>query len=234
MATTAALFGSTGLVGQHILETLLSADSISAVQTIGRRPPKVPEQPKLHAIVEADTARWGERLAALSPAPAAVFSAVGTTRAAAGGIQNQWKIDHDANVEIARAAKAAGAKTFVFVSSAGVRSFLGSSVPYGKMKIGVEDAIGELGFEQTIILRPGMLLGEREKGKEKVPLLEGLVSSLGRLSQGLLDGVGQQGEVVGRAAVHAAQIAAEGKAPSKDWVLEQADIVRLGRTEWKE
>ena len=26
----------------------------------------------------------------------------------------------------------------------------------------------------------------------------------------------------------------EGKAPSKYWCLEQADIVRLGRDEWKE
>jgi hypothetical protein len=26
----------------------------------------------------------------------------------------------------------------------------------------------------------------------------------------------------------------EGKAPAKFWVLEQSDIVRLGRDEWKE
>ncbi len=26
----------------------------------------------------------------------------------------------------------------------------------------------------------------------------------------------------------------EGKAPSKYWVVEQADIVKLGRDEWKE
>lgn len=29
-------------------------------------------------------------------------------------------------------------------------------------------------------------------------------------------------------------MAKEGKAPSKYWVVEQADIVRLGRDEWKE
>lgn len=32
----------------------------------------------------------------------------------------------------------------------------------------------------------------------------------------------------------AARIANEGKAPSKYWCLEQADIVRLGRDEWKD
>ncbi len=46
--------------------------------------------------------------------------------------------------------------------------------------------------------------------------------------------VGQDQKVIGRAAVAAARIAEGGKAPSKYWVLEQADIVRLGRDEWKD
>lgn len=40
--------------------------------------------------------------------------------------------------------------------------------------------------------------------------------------------------IIGRAAVAAARMAEEGKAPSKWWVVEQADIIRLGRDEWKE
>ena len=43
----------------------------------------------------------------LSPKPSAVFNAVGTTRATAGGIQNQWKVDHDLCIENAKAAKEA-------------------------------------------------------------------------------------------------------------------------------
>lgn len=45
---------------------------------------------------------------------------------------------------------------------------------------------------------------------------------------------GQDQTIIGRAAVAAARIAEEGKAPSEFWALEQADIVRLGREEWKE
>lgn len=45
---------------------------------------------------------------------------------------------------------------------------------------------------------------------------------------------GQDQAIIGRAAVAAARIVEEGNAPSKYWVLEQADIVRLGRDEWKE
>ena len=45
---------------------------------------------------------------------------------------------------------------------------------------------------------------------------------------------GQDQLVIGRAAVAAARMAEEGTAPAKFWILEQADIVRLGRVEWKE
>ena len=40
--------------------------------------------------------------------------------------------------------------------------------------------------------------------------------------------------MIGRAAVAAARMAEEEKAPSKYWVLEQADILNFGRDEWKE
>ena len=45
---------------------------------------------------------------------------------------------------------------------------------------------------------------------------------------------GQDQLVIGRAAVAAARMAEEGTAPAKFWILEQTDIVRLGRVEWKE
>lgn len=145
---TSAVFGSTGLVGSFILTTLLFRDTFATVHTISRRAPKA-EGAKLDATVEADTAAWAPKLSAMAPPPHAVFSAVGTTWATAGSLANQWKIDHDLNVELLKAAKAAGAHTFVFVSSAG-GGFLGFS-PYFKMKAGVENAIKEQGFDNAII-----------------------------------------------------------------------------------
>jgi uncharacterized protein YbjT (DUF2867 family) len=234
-ATT--VIGSTGLVGSFVLKTLLASNSENpkTVQTISRRPPKS-EGPKLQAVVEADTSLWTAKLASLSPTPTTVISALGTTRAQAGGIANQWKIDHDLNVELARAAKAQGVRNFVFVSCAGIRSFLSSKAPYSQMKIGVEDTIKDLNFDHAIIVRPGAILGEREKEKAHTGggLIHAVLNGLGMVSQGLKDAVGQDAEVIARATVAAARIAEEGKAPSKYWVLEAADIVRLGRTEWKE
>lgn len=185
--TTAAVFGCTGAVGSQILATLLNLDSFSSIKTVSRRLP-ASQSAKLQALEEADTSKWGDMISTLSPKPSVVFNAVGTTRATAGGIQNQWKIDHDLCIENAKAAKAAGAKTYVFISSAGTRGFLSGYVPYSKMKVGVEDAIKELDFDHAIILRPGMIIGRE---KSKAPFFESVVENLNKLGQGVQDVIGR-------------------------------------------
>ncbi|CAJ2504885.1 Uu.00g122790.m01.CDS01 [Anthostomella pinea] len=235
MSSTAAVFGNTGLVGSHILETLLGLDACKSVYTISRRAPKT-ESPKLNATIEADTTKWTSKLHSIAPLPETVFSALGTTRVQAGGIQNQWKIDHDLNIEIAKAAHAAGVKTYIFISSGGTRGLLSNYVPYSKMKVGVEDAIKSLGFEQAIIVRPGMLLGDRGNAASSHPgngFLNSAFRSLGYIGQGVQNKFSQEGDVVARAAVKASILAAEGKASSKYWILDAAEIVKLGRDEWK-
>ena len=184
--TTAAVFGCTGAAGSQILVTLLATDVFSFVKTISRRLPNA-QSPKLQALEEGDISKWGGMISSLSPKPSVVFNAVGITRAAAGGLQNQWKIDHDLCIENAKAAKEAGVKTYVFISSGGTRGFLFGYVPYSKMKIGVEDAIKELDFEHAIILRPGMILGRE---KPIAPFLENLFEHLKKLGQGVQDKLG--------------------------------------------
>lgn len=186
--TTAAVFGCTGAVGSQILATLLALSTFPSIKTISRRLPPT-QSPKLQSIEEPDISKWAPLISTLSPLPTIVFNAVGTTRASAGSVSAQWKIDHDLCIENARAAKKAGVKTYVFISSGGTRGTFSpfAYVPYSKMKVGVEDAIRELGFENAIVLRPGMILG-REKPKNVV--LEGMFGQLRRLGQGVQDLIG--------------------------------------------
>jgi dTDP-4-dehydrorhamnose reductase len=186
--TTALIFGSTGAVGSQILATLLSSPTCTSLTTISRRAPQT-SNPKLQAIVEADTTKWASLIATLSPTPPVVFNAVGTTFASAGSVAAQWAIDHDLCVENAKAAKAAGVKTYVYCSSAGTSSSFSpfALTPYAKMKRGVETAIKELDFENAVVLRPGMILG-REKPKNK--WLEDIFDGMKRISQGFQDACG--------------------------------------------
>ncbi|EKD15200.1 uncharacterized protein L3040_001569 [Drepanopeziza brunnea f. sp. 'multigermtubi'] len=225
-----AIIGSTGLVGSQILSTLLSLPSISSVHAIARRQPPSTD-PKLHPLINADTAQWASSLASVKPAPDILLSALGTTRAAAGGIDNQRKIDLDLNVEVARAAKAAGVKIYVLVSSGSASS--ASRLPYSKMKGELEDAVKAMDFEHTVILRPGLLVGSRKETRLAEGLLNGLAKGLGAISGGVLkDFWAQDAEVVARAGVSAALQTLEGGKP-KVWEVGMGDIVRLGRTEWK-
>jgi uncharacterized protein YbjT (DUF2867 family) len=183
--TTALIFGGTGAVGSQILATLLSSPTCSSLTTVSRHAPET-QSPKLKAIIEADTAIWGPLISTLSPTPSVVLNAVGTTMATAGSIAAQWAIDHDLCIETAKAAKAAGVKTYVYCSSAGTSGSYSpfALTPYAKMKRGVETAIKDLDFENAIILRPGMIIG-REKPKNK--WLEDIFVGSKRISQGFQD-----------------------------------------------
>jgi uncharacterized protein YbjT (DUF2867 family) len=172
---TAAIFGSTGAVGSNILTTLLNDHAFTSITTFSRRLPKQ-TSPKLSTILEPDTSKWGPMISTLSRPPTVVFNAVGTTLFAAGSYAKQRAIDHDLCVANIQAAKAGGVKTYVYISVAGTRSAIARYWPYGRMKIGVEDALREADFECGIVLRPGMIIGDREESRSWV--LEKVIGNL--------------------------------------------------------
>lgn len=232
--TSIALFGSTGLTGSNILTSLLAPGSpFTPIHTISRRAPKSTGE-SLNALVEPDTTKWAPSIAQITPAPSVVVSALGTTRAAAGGVQNQWKIDHDLNIELARAAKDAGVKTFVFVSSAGTRGPGSGHMPYCQMKNGVEDAIKELDFEHAVIMKPATILGEREHTRMAEGMFQKMLNGVGHVLPSVKNALGQDVDVIARATVKATQMAQEGKAPSKYWVVGGGEILQLGQPEKRE
>ncbi|RFU35103.1 hypothetical protein B7463_g1205, partial [Scytalidium lignicola] len=225
--TSAALVGSTGLVGSRILSNLLTLPSINSVHSISRRQPASTD-PKLHPIVSTDNSSWASSLSSVTPTPDIFFSALGTTAAAAGGVENQRKLDLGVNLELAKAAKAAGVNVYVLISSVGANSK--SSTPYFKTRGELDDKVQEIGFEKTVILKPGLLLGPRNEWRLFESIGQNVVKLVGLVSTGLRNRMGQDAEVVARAAVKAGMMALEGKMETdgKVWILTAADIVRLG------
>jgi uncharacterized protein YbjT (DUF2867 family) len=218
------------------LTTLLASPNVTRIDTVSRRTPAAAAsapQAKLTTFIEGDSSRWAAQLSALSPPPSILFSALGTTRAQAGGLANQYKLDLDLNIECAKAARDAGSKVYVLVSSSGANS--NSMIPYSKLKGLVEEQAKALGFERTVLLRPGIITGgSREESRPAEAAFRFFASYAGKLHSSLVDGWSQDADVIAKASVNAGLKALAGDVPAgseKVWVLDQADIVRLGRTE---
>ena len=183
----------------------------------------------LKPFIQSDNSKWSEAFQTFDPKPGVFFSALGTTRAQAGSIENQRRIDYDLNLALVKAAKESGVKTYVLISSAGVSK--ASIFPYGKMKAELEDAVKALGFQHTIIIKPGLLVGTRQDTRLGEGLFRGLAKILGAVSGGLLkDFWAQDVDVIGRAAVTAAMQCTNGEKEDSVWQIDQAEILRLGKS----
>jgi len=121
-------------------------------------------------------------------------------------------------------------KVYVLISTAGANAH--SFMTYPKMKGELEEGIKALGFEHTVILRPGLLVGQREDTRLAEAVLRSIANVAGAFANGLKDFWAQDAVTVGRAAVSAGLQALEGSKP-KVWDIGQAEVVKLGRTEWK-
>jgi HIM1 len=169
--------------GSYILSTLLELSSVSSVHTLVCRQPKATGD-KLQAIIQPESSKWSSKLSSIQPTPSIFFSALGTTKAQAGSFENQKKIDYDLNLELAKAAKAAGAKVYVLISAAAMSKTL--MIAYSCVKVGLEEAVTALDFEHTVILRPGLIVGSREDSRPHEAAIQGVAKSISVISGGLL------------------------------------------------
>lgn len=208
---------------------------MSRVDTISRRTPQAATgapQTKLTTFISDDTSKWAEQLQALSPTPDIFISSFGTTRANAGGFENQYKIEHGLNVEMARAAHEAGTKVYVLISSQGANKT--SSIPYSRMKGEIEEDIKALGFEHMVILRPGLIAGTREESRPLEAGIRFIAGWAGKVHSSLKDGWAQEADVIGKAAVNAGLKALEGNVPAgseKVWTIEGKNIIAVAKDE---
>ncbi|MDB5897445.1 MAG: hypothetical protein JWP41_1047 [Ramlibacter sp.] len=166
-------------MGRAILRGLLADDTVAAVHALARRDLGL-THPKLTAHSVAFTA-----LPTL-PRLDEVYLALGTTIKVAGSQSAFRAVDFDANLAVAKAARAAGATRLGLVSAMGADPR--SRIFYNRIKGELEAALQELGFDTLVIARPSFLAGDREalgqplRGGEKLALrvsemLRGLIPS---------------------------------------------------------
>lgn len=145
-----AMIGATGLIGQAMAARLVRRHDLLL---IGRRSAGVVgAEEKLGAMADWPDLLVGKRVDV-------AISTLGTTIRQAGSWDAFRAVDVDAVLGFAGAAKAAGARQMLSVSSVG--ALHGARNKYLAMKGAAERGLGELGFERLDIVRPGLLRGDR-------------------------------------------------------------------------
>ena len=153
------LVGASGLIGQEVISLYTGREDLHLIALV-RREMKLPKGLRIEVLV-ADPAEWTQAVHTI--APDKVLCALGTTIAQQGGDQEAFAaVDRDLVLQVARAAKDAGATSFTVVSSVGADPR--SKNFYLRTKGEMEDALRKLRFPRLDVLRPGLLKGDRREG----------------------------------------------------------------------
>lgn len=151
----AIIIGATGAVGRDLLEQLLASENYERVDVFVRRPLDV-QHDKLcvHVIDFEKPETWRQDVTGDSDS--VLFSCLGTTLKQAGGQKPQWRVDHDYQLEFARAAAENGVGEYALVSSMGAKA--SSMNFYMRMKGTLEDEVKTLPFRHITIVQPPSLI----------------------------------------------------------------------------
>lgn len=176
---TVLLAGATGLVGGLMLEALLADPQVTTVHALSRRALRT-----RHAKLRLHVVDFGN----LPELPQAdeVYLALGTTIKVAGSQAAFRAVDLDANLAVAVAAVAAGARRVGLVSAAGADAT--SSVFYNRTKGELEDALKALSLETLVVARPSLLLDKREGLNQPSRLGERIAIPIAKVLAPLLPG----------------------------------------------
>ena len=154
-----ALLGATGLVGRHCLDLLASDRGFERVVAIARRKFAEATAPRVEAQI-VDVEHLDERPDLFRVDQ--VICALGTTIKAVGGSKPKFRqIDYEIPLTAARLGLKGGARHFLLVSALGANAR--SRIFYNRVKGELEDALRTLDYRSVTIVRPSLLLGERDE-----------------------------------------------------------------------
>jgi uncharacterized protein YbjT (DUF2867 family) len=154
---TAIVFGATGQTGTLLTDFLLDSAEFDIVKIIVRKATGK-HHPKLHELVNPLT---DPEFIQNEIRGAVLFCCLGTTIRKAGSKDNFTRIDYSLPLSLAKIAKRNNIPCMVTISALGANAK--SSNFYLRTKGEMENAIAEQGIDNTIFVRPSLLLGKREE-----------------------------------------------------------------------
>ena len=164
---TALLFGSTGLVGGHVLNQLIQNNNYSKIKIFVRSPIQI-DNSKVE-VIKTDfnnLEKHKEQIVGNE-----CYFCIGTTKKNSPDKNEYQRIELDIPKQVAQIAKFNNINSYFFVSSGYANSK--SSGDYLKYKGLVEEEILSLGFSKIGIMRPSFILGNRKEFRlgEKIGII---------------------------------------------------------------
>ena len=117
---------------------------------------------------------------------------------------------------------------YVLISAYGASK--SSYFSYPRMKGELEEAVVALGFDRTVLVRPGMIMGDRRK--EDIGAAEyavrRLMELIGAVSGGVRDAMAQDADAIAAAAVEAGLRCLDGNAQEgRVWTIQGKEILEF-------
>ncbi len=154
---TALIFGSSGLIGNNLLNCILKDDYYQKIKLFIRTKIDIGD-PRVEVIYDdfKNTDNLEKTIIGDD-----CFFCIGTTKKDTPNKKEYRRIEYDIPVNIAKVAKLNSINSFFYVSSMGANSSVSNS--YLRNKGQVEDVLVSLNFDKIAILKPSLLLGNRKK-----------------------------------------------------------------------
>ncbi|MCF6690723.1 NAD(P)H-binding protein [Raoultella terrigena] len=156
--------GATGLVGGHLLRMLVHEPTVSAIAAPTRRP-----LADTQGVFNPHDPQLSDALAQVVDPIDTVFCCLGTTRREAGSKAAFIHADYTLVVDTALTGLRLGAKHMLVISAMGADPH--SLFFYNRVKGEMEQALRAQAWRNLTILRPSMLLGERDNRRANEALL---------------------------------------------------------------
>ena len=154
---TALLFGATGLIGNHLLNLLISNNNYSKIKVFVRSSIELNHQ-KIE-IIQTDFNNLKNHKEEIKGDDC--FFCIGTTKKNSPDKNEYKRVELEVPKQVAQIAKSNLVNSFVFVSSGYADPK--SSGDYLKFKGLVEEELKRLNFSKLGIMRPSFLLGNRQE-----------------------------------------------------------------------
>tara|TARA_B100000965_G_scaffold364536_1_gene348270 strand:+ start:996 stop:1652 length:657 start_codon:yes stop_codon:yes gene_type:complete len=156
---TALVFGSSGLVGSHLLDLIIKGSNYDKVKLFVRLVPTIVNS-KIE-IIKTDFNNLQNHKDSFVGDDC--FFCIGTTRKNTPDKKEYIRIEYNLPLKVAKIARENSIKSFTYISSLGANP--NASGLYLKNKGQTEEGLKKLNFSKLSIMRPSILLGNRKENR---------------------------------------------------------------------